>query len=117
MSFSPPLPPKLLSLADFGGDLIGFLEHVEQYRQNTELKERMKKTKKNLLLQKSAHPSLLDAEVQQENFYNEPVSALIPEPSTMAPAVLFSKGPVLKSFKRQVAIIEDHDVPRKFWIL
>ena len=27
------------------------------------------------------------------------------------------KGPVLKSFMTQVAIIEDHDVPRKFWIL
>ena len=27
------------------------------------------------------------------------------------------KGPVLKSFIRQVAIIEDHDVPRKFGIL
>ena len=30
---------------------------------------------------------------------------------------LTDKGPVLKSFMRQVAIIEDHDVPRKFWIL
>ena len=28
-----------------------------------------------------------------------------------------SKGPVLKSFMRQVVIIEDHDLPRKFWIL
>ena len=83
MSFSPPLLPKLLSLADFGGDLTGFIEHVEQYRQYT---ERMKKTKKNLLLQKSAHPSLLDAEVQ-ENLYNEPVSTLIAEPSTMTPAI------------------------------
>ena len=27
------------------------------------------------------------------------------------------KGPVFKSFMRQVAIIEDNDVPRKFWIL
>ena len=27
------------------------------------------------------------------------------------------KGPVFKSVMRQVAIIEDHDVPRKFWIL
>ena len=27
------------------------------------------------------------------------------------------KGPVLKSFMRQVAIIEDHDFPWKFWIL
>ena len=27
------------------------------------------------------------------------------------------KGPVLESFMRQVAIIEDRDVPKKFWIL
>ena len=27
------------------------------------------------------------------------------------------KGPVLKSFMRQVAIIEAHGVPWKFWIL
>ena len=34
-------------------------------------------------------------------------------------AVIYSffKGPVLRSFMRQVAIIEDHDVPRKFKIL
>ena len=89
MSFSPPLSPKLLSLANFGGDLTGFLEHVEQYRQYTELKEQMKKTKKSLLLQKSEHPSLLDAEVQ-ENLYNEPVSTLIAKPSTMTPAIPLS---------------------------
>ena len=29
----------------------------------------------------------------------------------------YTKGPVLKSFMRQVAIIEYYDVPRKFWIL
>ena len=27
------------------------------------------------------------------------------------------KGPVLKNFIRQVAIIECHDVPKKLWIL
>ena len=30
--------------------------------------------------------------------------------------ITFCKGPVLKSFMRQVAIIKDYDVPRKFWI-
>ena len=29
----------------------------------------------------------------------------------------FVKGPVLKSFMRQFAIIEAHEVPWKFWIL
>ena len=30
--------------------------------------------------------------------------------------MLFCKGPVLKSFMRQAAIIEAHGVPWKFWI-
>ena len=33
---------------------------------------------------------------------------------TKIPKHLYDKGPVLK---RQVAIIDDHDVPKKFWIL
>ena len=93
MSSSPPLSPKLGTLADFGGDLNSFLEHVEQYRQYTELKEQMNKTKKNLLLEKPPQPSFLDTEIKAQNFHNEPVSALVPDPSPKNPATLVILSP------------------------
>ena len=45
---SPPPSPKLESFAEFGGDLEGYIEHVEQFRQYTQVKAQMKHLKKKL---------------------------------------------------------------------
>ena len=93
MSSLPPLSPKLQTLADFGGDLTGFLEHVEHYRQYTELREQMNKTKKNLLFQNPSEPSYLNIEVQADNIHSKPVSFLVAEPSPIDPAITSHESP------------------------
>ena len=44
----PPSSPRLLGLDDFGGDLQDFIEHAEQFRRYTELKEDMARIRKSL---------------------------------------------------------------------
>ena len=82
MSSSSPLSPKLLPVAAFGGDLGGFLEHVEQYRQYIELKKQMEKSKKNLLIWDPPQPSILNKELKQTE---GPGSEHSPVDSTMLP--------------------------------
>ena len=48
---SSPPSPKLQSFAEFRGDLEGYIEHVEQYRQYTQIKAQMKHIKKKLFSQ------------------------------------------------------------------
>ena len=78
------LCPRLLTLADFGGDLGAFLEHVEQYRQYTILKKRMEKAKNNLFLRKTSQPSGVNTNLESDDRDSEqcPVDSTILSPSS-----------------------------------
>ena len=87
MSFSTPPSPRLQPLTAFGGDLEGFLQHVEHYRQYTELKEQMEKTRKLLLIQDPPQTTLIGDTV----YLPSPLLETVPMPSK--PNIPFPSAP------------------------
>ena len=58
----PSSSPRLLGLDDFGGDLHDFIEHAEQFRRYTELKEDMDRIRRGLDTLTEPSPALSTAE-------------------------------------------------------